>query len=163
MPYTDKNLHEINRRYIEIKSIYKHLSMRLITFSQTIKNDKAKEYMQQGVFRRLMTLSQCLDNVFCIFPPNREKRLSKAELVNVDINLHAFFINISGIFDNLAWVFVHENGLYGSPKEGKIGRNEVGLFNKRTQEYLPKNLMAHLSKEQINRWYKVIQKIIGIH
>jgi hypothetical protein len=31
---------------------------------------------------------------------------------DLDINLHAFFVNISGILDNLGWVFVYENDLF---------------------------------------------------
>lgn len=80
--------------------------------------------------------------------------MSKEELSNLDINLHAFFINISGIFDNLGWVFVYEHNLFGRKKDGKIDKNGVGLFNKCTQQHLKTKLREYLQSDKTSTWYR---------
>jgi len=106
----------------------------------------------QGVGRRLKTLSRCINNIFTIFPSDRSEHLSKEELSDVNINLHAFFINIAGVFDNLGWVFVYENELLGKANEGKIARNGVGLFCTETQSYLTRELRDYLNSNSIKTW-----------
>lgn len=154
MPYTEGSLKDMHQRYVEVKSTYGDLVIRLWTLAQGLSSAEAQEYARAGVCRRLKLLSQCIVNIFEIFPPDRKEFLSKEEAANVDINLHAFFINISGVFDNLAWVFVYEYDLFGKPKNGKLGRRDVGLFNENTQAHLPDNLKAHLTREQTNRWHE---------
>jgi len=79
-------------------------------------------------------------------------------LTDLEINLHAFFVNISGLFDNLAWVFVIENGLVGSSKEGKLTKKDIGLFSKKTQSHFPVNIRAFLNSEHITKWYTEYSK-----
>ena len=70
--------------------------------------------------------------------------LSKDELSNIQINLHASLVNAYGFFDNLAWACVFERGA-----ESKLRREEVGLLQNKTQEYLPKMLQDAVQKEEI--------------
>ena len=79
------------------------------------------------------------------------KLLSEEERSNVQINLHAFFINIHGVPDNLAWAYVIEKSL-----EMKIegGRNGIGLFHKNTKPHLPDQVCDYLYSEPIKSWQK---------
>ena len=154
----EKNLAEINKKYLKINHTYDNLLLRLMFFQQTLKKEKAHEYLMQGVGRRLKTLARCINNIFITFPPNQVEHLSKEALTDIDINLHAFFINVAGVFDNLAWVFVYENGLLGKSKEGRIPRNRVGLFYEETQKHLKTELRDYLNTDSMKSWYESYSK-----
>jgi hypothetical protein len=62
------------------------------------------------------------------------------------------------MLDNLGWVFVLENGLFGSRKHGKLDRKDIGLFNKNTQSHLPENLRTCLRTDPISAWYSTYTK-----
>lgn len=159
MAYSEEALTGIDDKHRQINHAHDHLLLELLSFQQRLKNEKAKEYLLQGVGRRLKTLCRCIDNIFTIFPPARSEHLSKEELTDVSINLHAFFINIAGVFDNLGWVFVYENNLLGKSKERKISKNGVGLFCTDTQSHLKQQLRDYLNSISIKSWYADYSKI----
>jgi hypothetical protein len=74
-------------------------------------------------------------------------------LTDININLHAFYINISGILDNLAWVFVCEKDLGGNPTDGKIDKKGVGLFHKNTQAHLGPKIKEYLQSDSTQAWH----------
>jgi hypothetical protein len=158
MPYDQRSLKEITEKYRDIGRIHDQLMLRLMSLLSRLKNDKAKEYLTQGAGRRLNIVTRCVENIFGIFPIGQTAQLTREELADVVINLHAFFVNLSGLFDNLGWVFVFENELLGEPTEGKLGRNEVGLFNRKTQSRLPDALRTYLQSERLQNWYSVYSK-----
>lgn len=153
MPYSEENLEKINDKFGEVNHVHDQLVSQLLSFQHTLENERAREYLLQGVGRRLETLTRCLHNIFTIFPADRVEKLARDDLADVGINLHAFFINIAGVFDNLGWVFVYENNLLGRPREGKIDKNGVGLFNAKTQKYLKVELKNYLNTDPIKSWY----------
>ena len=112
----------------------------------------------QGAGRRLKTITRCLENIFEVFPVDREEKLSGDELSDIAIYIHSYFINIAGLFDNLGWVFVYENNLYGKPGDNKINRHGVGLFNRKTQARLKPELVGYLTEERISSWYENYSK-----
>jgi hypothetical protein len=86
-------------------------------------------------------------------------KLSEDDRADVGINLHAFVLNTFGVTDNLAWVFVHENGLLGSRKAGKIDKNGVGLFQEATQTHLSRDLVTYLKSDRPQSWHKNYLKV----
>lgn len=159
MTYPVEGLAKINESYGQINHTYDKLLLNLKLFQWILRNEKSHEYLMEGVARRLGTLTRCINNIFIISPPNQIEHLSKEALIDVNINLHAFFINISGLLDNLAWVFVHENDLLGESKNGKIPRIRVGLFNVATQKHLKHELRNYLNTESMMSWYENYSKI----
>lgn len=158
MIYGEENVKNIKEDYAEIDHIYTRLMLKLSDLRLKLTNERAREYLVQGVCRRLNILTRCIHNIFKIFPVEKTDLLPRDDLTDLDINLHAFFINISGILDNLGWVFVYENDLFGSRKEGKIPKREVGLFNKKTQIHLKPELNNYLKSEIIETWYTEYSK-----
>ena len=154
MAYNKAAIKKANAKHAEIKDDYKNLILKLSDLNFKLKSKKAKEYLMQGAGRRIVILSRCIDNVFKIFPLGKSSLLTKNELIDVDINLHAFFVNISGILDNLGWVFVYENNLLGKARDGKVNRLGVGLLNDKTIEHLNQNLKSYLTSNNIQSWYK---------
>ncbi len=118
------------------------------------KNEKAIEYLSQGVGRRIKTTRRCLENVFNIFPPERTQLLEIEELNDLQINLHAFVMNVYGILDNIAWVYMLEQGR-ASTTTGD--RTSVGLFNKRTQQHLSESLRSYLNSKLLS-WFEEYAK-----
>lgn len=107
--------------------------------SQKIDDEESKKYLTQGVGRRLDVLKRCLERVFELFPSDQERALGRVVLTDVQIYLHAFVMNLFGIFDNWAWAFLHRHDL--SDEIG--GREKLGLFKRAPQRYLPtRNKMA---------------------
>jgi hypothetical protein len=84
------------------------------------KNEQTREYAHRGFMRRIGTLHRCIENVFRIVTPERMERPTKSELDDAQINLQAFYANVYGAADNLAWIWVLERGLKG------MGRGESG-------------------------------------
>ncbi|MGK2959112.1 MAG: hypothetical protein ACSLFB_12110 [Acidimicrobiales bacterium] len=95
-------------------------------------------------------MKRSIKNVFTIFPPETERPLSAEDLADVQINLHAFVINLYGVYDNLAWAFVLRHDL--EVKTG--GRKGIGLFNSSTHKHLPLALRQYLSSGERTQWHE---------
>lgn len=158
MGYTEEAISEIKEEFMFITSSYIDLMIKLHGLQQKLSNSKSREYLIHGVSRRLNILNKCIHNIFALFPVDRSDLLTSDELTDLVINLHAFFINISGVLDNLAWVFVYEKDLYGHPKNGKLSRLDVGLFADKTQTHLWPDLTNYLKSNSIKTWYDKYSK-----
>jgi hypothetical protein len=58
----------------------------------------------------------------------------------------------------LGWVFVYEHDLAGEQKDGKLGRNDIGLFKSNTQRHLPVTLRTYLKSGHLHTWYSEYTK-----
>ena len=146
--FKQDDVDKIKSEFALINSRYTNLSIKLQKLHSSLKTDKAKEYLTHGVMRRMGIMMRSIENVFTIFPIERIKLLSMDELRDVDINLHAFCINIFGLLDNLAWVLIHEK-----QPAAKIDKTSVGLYKKKTQEYLTEEFRRYLNSERMKKWY----------
>lgn len=149
MRYSPDASDELDKEKTRVLRGLSSLSERFILeVAHRIEKPRAREYLLQGACRRLRVLQRCISNVFEIFPPKREMRLSKDELSNIEINLHASFVNAYGFFDNLAWICVFE-----SEVQSELTRVEVGILLKKTQPYLPETLKDVVQLDRIRHWY----------
>ncbi|MCP4406614.1 MAG: hypothetical protein GY807_02425 [Gammaproteobacteria bacterium] len=158
MPYDERSLKEIKEKSQDAGQIRDQLLLKLSYLSTKLTNDKAKEYLMEGAGRRIYVVSRCIENIFRIYPIGQSERLAVDDLTDLGINLHAFFVNISGLFDNLGWVTAYEYDLFGNPKEGKLGRKDIGLFNGKNQSHLPKPLRKYLQSGYLRDWYSKYSK-----
>jgi hypothetical protein len=92
------------------------------------KTDKGREYATHGFSRRLGTLRRALLNVFKIIPPGTVRVPTRDRLHDAQINIQACIANVYGCIDNLAWVWVYENGI-----DNTIPRKLVGLRKTNTK------------------------------
>jgi len=99
-----------------------------VSHNHRFEKENAWEYANQGFMRRVGTLRRCIENVFTLIPPETEEIPNRQVLHDAQINVQAFFANVYGSLDNLAWVWVHERGL-----ESTIQRNRVGLRVQNTE------------------------------
>jgi hypothetical protein len=106
-------------------------------------------YLTQGVGRRVGVLRRALADVFSTFPPDRKDPIPRDDLTGVQISLHAFVMNLAGVFDNWAWAYVLRHDLL----EAVGGRLNVGMFKRATQDALPEGLRAYLRSEEMSAWH----------
>ncbi len=145
---SDADIEKIENDLILLKSRYVKLIGIVWGVADVLKNDKAKEYLFHGVARRLDVIERCVENIYSVFPLRREALLSREELKDVDINLHAFFVNIFGLLENMAWVVVHENN-----SAERIGRKNVGLYKTEAQKLLKDGFRNYLNSERMKKWH----------
>jgi hypothetical protein len=168
MHYSDKAVNELETAHAELRLHYKELFIQTFSFAGRLKNERAREYMLHGVGRRLGLLQRCVDNMFRLFPASRMEKLSDGDLLDLEINLHAFLINTYGVIENIALALAYENDLIAHSREtlnpGSCPvvqvkhMKDVNLFNKEFQSLLNRNLSAYLSQESMREWYKQYAK-----
>jgi hypothetical protein len=146
--YKQEDIQKMKSELFTVKSRYADLMLQIFEISKTLKEEKAKEYLHHGVARRLEVIERCIENIFSIFPVERNNLLCREELIDVTINLHAFFVNIFGLLDNLAWVSIHENKLADI-----IDKKNVGLFKKETKKHLPNKFCQYLDSPKMKLWH----------
>jgi hypothetical protein len=144
----DEDVKTIEEKLVLLKSRYAELVNKLHQIGSVLKNEKAKEYLFHGVARRLGVIERCVVNIYSIFPLRREQLLEWDELKDVAINLHAFFVNIFGLLDNMAWVVVYERN-----RRKGINKKDVGLYKNTTQEILNDDFKQYLNSDRMKKWH----------
>jgi hypothetical protein len=109
MYFSDDQLEQLRRAYSEVDRKYQSL-LEMYAF-RPFKNEQAAEFARHGFIRRVKTLARCVQNVYRICPPDRDKKLSTDELSDLAINLQGFVFNIFGCLENLAWVWAKEKDI----------------------------------------------------
>lgn len=158
MHYNDDALKEMTSTYSQLHLRQVHISLRVLVFAQGMMNERARECMHNGVGRRLSLLHRCIQNMFRLFPPDCAEKLSQDDRTDLEINLHAFLINIYGIIDNTALALAYENDLIRVGGEQKVHTNDVNLFNRRFRRLLNPRLSEYLREKNITNWYKLYAK-----
>jgi hypothetical protein len=121
-----------------------------VSHAQRIADEEIRSHLKHGASRRLNILSESVRRIFFLFPPQQERPLPRQVLVEAQIYLHAFVINLSGVFDNWAWAFILRHGL----REQVGDRTNIGMFRKPTQRLLPSLLSDYLTSESIVTWHR---------
>jgi hypothetical protein len=156
--YTSNALRKIETEFSKIRFKYYDLIRKLGAFAAGVSNTRAREYINNGVTRRLFVIYRCLENIFALFPPNRAERLADEARMDLEINLHAFLINIYGIIENLGMALALENGLLENGRSEKESKNEIGLFKKDFRKKLSTGLRKYLLKSKVGDWYNAYAK-----
>jgi hypothetical protein len=153
--YSDENIAELRGKAPLVCGELAELVERMVLRHwQPLQQPAACEYLDQGACRRFNVIQRAIERVFSIFPPERVQVLEREELPDVQIYLHAFVINIYGVLDNLAWVFILERNILAT-----IGaRTRVGLFIPATQVHLPRTVRDHLQSTAVSTWYSSYAK-----
>lgn len=121
----------------------------------TLQVQEAREFALHGVSRRLGIIQSCVRNIFLLYPPERTERLDRDALQSVNINLHAMLVNVSGLQDNWAWVYVLEQGVVIGKR---FRRSDVGLYQNRTQALLPLAVTTYLNEPTMIQWRDLYAK-----
>ena len=77
-------------------------------FDLALTNDRAREYVQHGLSRRLSTMVHMVQTVFELLPPAQESVPETATVMDATACIQNFVMNAFGCLENLAWVWVLE-------------------------------------------------------
>jgi hypothetical protein len=158
MPSTTEHMKERSASLYEHKDRYTlellKLQTRFVGEMGIDDSSPPANFLRYGVARRFDLIGNAIRNIYRIFPPERTSTLSREDLGDVQINLHAFVINLSGCFDAMAWAFVLKHGLLN--KVG--GPAAVGMFPESTKRFLPKQISEYLNREDTSNWHKTYLK-----
>jgi hypothetical protein len=119
--YSQENIQFLLTSYLDAMETYDSVTLALLELQEKLQVPEAQEFLNHGVHRRMKIIRRCIENIFNIYPLNRAQPLSEAELSELCINLHAFFVDLFGVFDNLAWTKAHERNLPALSNRFKIG------------------------------------------
>lgn len=150
MTYSPEQVNQLQQDFVRVTAGLQDLNFQGLSEAQQIQSDDVGKYINHGVGRRLSILKKSTERLFEIFPPDRVEVLTIDEVIFVQIFLHAFVINLSGVFDNWAWAFVHRHNLLD--KVG--GRLNVGIFKERTQQFFSDELRIYLRESNIADWHQ---------
>lgn len=149
MPYSEEQVDYLTHEYLSAFTALHDLMTQCALHGDAATDAGVREHLLHGAGRRISVLTRSLENLFTIFPPSETRPLPNDLLLDVQINLHAFMINLYGVFDNWAWAFVTRHGLLAD-----IGsRGSVSLFKKATRRHLPAPLRDWLSSERMTKWH----------
>ena len=118
--------------------------------TQHTDNQKAVEYLNHGVNRRLITLRHALAKIFMSVPLDLERPASRENVLDAQVNLYAFLIGVVGIFDNLAWAYAHHYEIHTLLHQ----KQSVDLFKQKTQDHLPTKIVSYLTSDATKTWYQ---------
>ncbi|MBF0375966.1 MAG: hypothetical protein HQK72_00610 [Desulfamplus sp.] len=148
-------LDKLERDRYEVITMLNELQQKIIIEAQSLDpSSRVYEHLLHGAGRRVRVIRRSIENVFSLFPPSTAQPLNSDVLDDVQINLHAFLINIYGLYDNWAWAYVLRHDL----KSLISNRHKVGLFNEATQRHLPDQLRTFLSSPVTIAWHKSYAK-----
>jgi hypothetical protein len=150
MAYTEEQASHLVSEQGTVASLLKELMLQTVVQGQESSHTGVREHLLHGVARRINVLGRAIENIFGKFPPSTSSLLERDALYDVQINLHAFVMNLYGVFDNWAWAFVFRHGLESEIRD----RRGVGLFHERTTRYLPPILRDYLSSSTTTDWHE---------
>lgn len=112
------------------------------------RDDDVRKHLSEGAGRRLTVLRRAVEKVFTVFPPSAQEPLTADDLADAEINLHAFVVNLRGVFDNWAWAYVFQHKL----EELSAHPRDVGIFEKKTKKHLPQSIRQYIDST-LNTWH----------
>jgi len=131
----------------------------LITKSQRLsvklKSKDSKEFLDQGVGRRLFMLKSTVDSISEIYCERRIKPLDDNERPILSQNINFFYANTYAILDCLAFVLAFEYPDYEINRHNIDELKKVGLFKENFQTKID-GLSKKLTLTKLKDWYDEI-------
>ena len=149
-PYSQKTLDDLTEHQISLKEQMQRLMLDCIQQGQALPESLAREHMVRGAGRRLGILIHSTESIFALFPLSTTKPLHRDALADIQVHLHAFLMNLYGVFENWGWAFVLRHDLEAAVE----GRRGIGLFNRKTQRFLPPALRDYLVSGAVPEWHE---------
>lgn len=131
---------KLDNELLATNARYDKTLLRIAAVAAVLTQEKAKQYLMEGVGRRHRIIHRCINSIFSIFPPKRRLNLTHEEVTDISLHLHAFFVNQFGLLDNLAWVLKHERQWL----ESDLQRRDIGLFGTKIQKFLNEEFSTYL-------------------
>ena len=150
MKYRQDDLDILLKRQHESLHDLQKLQLNFVSLSQKTDLAPLKEHLAQGVGFRLGIIARTIENTFSILELGATQPTCDSENNDLQINVHAFLINLSGIFDNLAWAFTLRHGIEALLKDPL----RIDFFKGSFHAFLPATLREHVQTKTMASWHK---------
>ena len=101
MFFTDKQAAHLSQECRKALQDLQDLQLKIVVQGQPLDAaPRLTEHLLHGAGRRVGVIRRAIENVFSLFPPETKRPLQSDALADVQINLHAFVMNLYGIYDN---------------------------------------------------------------
>ena len=148
--YTEQQIAEMESRYPELIEGLERLLMSCVATGNDLPDDsRARDYLLHGGGRRINLIRRSLSRIFELFPLRLKRPLPSQILMDVQINLQAYVMNMYGLFDNWAWAFV----IFHKLEQQVGGKFGVGFQREKTQKFLPVELRDYVLNERYKQWH----------
>jgi hypothetical protein len=144
--YTPEALVELQRAFEVSLAEAREMLTEVIVLGGALKSPRAREYLNHGVGRRLGLVQRCVIRIYEICPLDRSELFDRDELEDLNINLHAFLLNVYGILDDLAWVVALE-----ATQTEVQRRRDISLYGSEVQKHLPPETTSFL--QAMKNWH----------
>jgi hypothetical protein len=126
--------------------------------SAQLQSDNAKEFLNQGVGRRLRMLKVSADSISQIYSPQRTQPLDDEEGAILSQNINFFYANVFAIVDCLAFVFAYDEPSYRIDRTNWSDLKNVNFFDKQfRQQICALRDWTDLGRAEI--WYATIKEL----
>ncbi len=123
-----------------------------------LKSKNSKEFLREGVGRRLFMLKASVDSIVNIYDEHRIKPVDDNEKTILSQSINFFYANIYAILDCLAFVFAFECPDYSIDRGNNNELQKVGLFKKSFYTKI-NGLCEKLSLTKLKHWYAEIKDL----
>jgi hypothetical protein len=148
--YTVEQIERLEADHLRTAVDLQNLALEGLLQSQDQTDVNVKKHLTHGAGRRIDVIQRSMRRIFDIFPPAREVPLDRNALADAQMFLHAFIVNVFGVFDNWAWAFILRHGLQDSFRK----RTTIGMFKEQLQAFLPASLREYVTSAAIRTWHK---------
>jgi len=154
MLYSDAIIKEMNDHLASISEKYGILKKRILQLK--LKSDLSREHASHGIARRLGVITRCINQVFYTLPPNLKNIPDRDQVLDASIYLQSFIINLFGLCENVAWIWVSENDVK-KPDGTDIRETDIGLGKKYkiVRSSLTTNFREYLDSREV--WFSYIK------
>ncbi len=134
------------------------LIRKCMTVSQRLKSDDSREFLNQGVCRRLLMLKASADSISRVYNQRRVEPLDGDENAILSQNVNFFYANVYAVLDCLAFVLAFECPTCTLDRANKDELKKVVLF-KRSFYTQIKGLSEKVDIERAKPWYDTIVEL----
>lgn len=134
--------------YNRLRREIERLLLQLASQNRDFEDNTVRDHFFYGAGRRLRGLRKATENIYNLFPLETTQPLSEDVLMDVQINLHAFVINLYGIFENWAIAFTARHGL----EQVVTNPMHRSFFRRELRSHLPDTLHSYVTSEAFTTW-----------
>lgn len=125
----------------------------------TVTNNKSQHYLRYGYGQRSLQIMESHNKLIQVIEKSGGDRLNPYEITDINILLNAFYLNIIGAIDNLAWALQHEFNVINGANEDNKKKHHIGLFSTKFQDALKRSQPEMVSRlSEYNDWFFRLKK-----
>jgi len=152
--FSKEHIIKLRKAYKDMEASYRIL---VLNFDQIHLDGTSKEYMDNGLYRRIYTLKKCINNIYTTCPPDSPKIPEHDDVTDVGINLQSYYINMYGAFENMARICIEESSAEMAEKRKARASFLSKNVSDKIKNKLPKNLCSYFDNKLDCEWLNTLE------